>query len=304
LVRQYLVYFLTRAAQNIRENRFLTLITVAVITVSMLLFSCFLLMFHNIQAALESWGHDVQVSAYLRDSISEKQAREIMATLEQRPEVAAISYVSKAEAMESFARSLEGVSGILEDLGSNPLPASLEFRLRDDLKGTDAIERFVLAIDRPEFEDIDWSQEWVEKFYSFLNLMRWSGMVLGGLLAAASIFIISQTIRLGFFARRDEFEILELVGATPFFIRVPFVLEGFVQGLTGALAAEGLLYLGFQLLVSRIDASLQSSLGARSLRFLPSDDLILIVVGGMVLGLVGSLVSVRKVVVVHPGGDT
>lgn len=304
MVRQYLVYFLTRAAQNIRENRFLTLITVAVITVSMLLFSCFLLMFHNIQAALESWGHDVQVSAYLRDSISEKQAREIMATLEQRPEVAAISYVSKAEAMESFARSLEGVSGILEDLGSNPLPASLEFRLRDDLKGTDAIERFVLAIDRPEFEDIDWSQEWVEKFYSFLNLMRWSGMVLGGLLAAASIFIISQTIRLGFFARRDEFEILELVGATPFFIRVPFVLEGFVQGLTGALAAEGLLYLGFQLLVSRIDASLQSSLGARSLRFLPSDDLILIVVGGMVLGLVGSLVSVRKVVVVHPGGDT
>jgi len=293
---QYLTYFVIRAYNNLRENRFLSFVTIAVIAVSMLLFSTFLLMYHNISSALESWGHDVQVSAYLKDSIDPIEARQILVQIEAMTEVKKVEYVSKEEAMATFSQSLKGISGIIDDLGTNPLPASIEIELREGRRGGDAIQTFVQKINRPAFEDIDWSQEWVEKFYAFLNLLRWSGVLLGSLLAAASIFIISQTIRLGFFARKDEFEILELVGATPAFIRVPFVIEGFVQGLTGALAAEALLYIAYRTIAARLDTSLQASLGALSLEFLPPLDLLLIALAGMGLGLLGSLASIRKVV--------
>ncbi len=293
---QYIRYLVVRAFQNIRENKFLTVVTVAVITVSMLLFSSFLLLYFNLANALENWGHDVQVSIYLRDSVSETEARAIMAELETHQEVTASSYVSKEEALESFSRSLSGVAGIIDDLGTNPLPASIELTLRDDLADTAAIEAFVDSIDRQEFEDVDWSQEWVEKFYAFLDLLRWSGIVLAGLLASASVFIISQTIKLGFYARRDEFEILELVGATGLFIRIPFLIEGIVQGLTGAMAAEVLLFVAYRIVHGILDTGLQETLGAISFRFLPSSYLAGIVLGGMGLGLLGSILSVRKVV--------
>lgn len=296
MITHYLRYFLRRALQNIVENRFLTMVTVAVITVSMLLFSSFLLVYHNLQASLESWGHDVQVTAYLQDSVLEAEARVLAEDLAKRPEVKNVSYVSKDQAIESFRSSLEGVSGLLDDLGTNPLPASLEIQLKESVQGTDKIEAFVQQIRRPEFEDIDWSQEWVEKFYGFLDLMRYSGLMLGGLLAAASIFIISQTIRLGFFARRDEFEILELVGADALFIRVPFVIEGFLQGLTGALLAELLLYGAWRLIAQQIDVTLQLNVGANAFKFLPELDLLLIGLAGMGLGILGSLFSIRKVV--------
>lgn len=296
MITHYLHYFLRRALQNIVENRFLTLVTVAVITVSMLLFSSFLLVYHNLQASLESWGHDVQVTAYLQDSVLEAEARVIADDLSKRPEVAQVSYVSKEQAIESFRSSLEGVSGLLDDLGTNPLPASLEIQLKESVKGTASIEGFVKTIRRPEFEDIDWSQEWVEKFYGFLDLMRYSGLMLGGLLAAASIFIISQTIRLGFFARRDEFEILELVGADGLFIRVPFVIEGFLQGLTGALLAELLLYGAWRVIAQQVDSALKLNVGANAFKFLPELDLVLIGLAGMGLGILGSLFSIRKVV--------
>lgn len=296
MVQNYLLYFFRRAFQNIRENRFLTLVTVAVITVSMLLFSAFLLIYHNLEASLESFGHDVQVSAYLKDTVLEAEAMDMLRQLQTLPEVKEITYVSREQALESFKKSLTGVAGLIDDLGTNPLPASLEIQLTETTKGTTAIEAFVEKIKRPEFEDIDWSQEWVEKFYTFLSLMRYSGLVLGGLLGAASIFIISQTIRLGFFARRDEFEILELVGATPFFIRVPFLIEGFVQGLTGAILAESLLYVVYRIISAQIDAALQLTVGARSLHFLPTTDILFILLAGMALGLVGSFFSIRKIV--------
>lgn len=296
MYRHYLRYFVVRALQNIRENRFLTLVTVAVITVSMLLFSAFLLLYHNLEASLESWGHDVQVSAYLRPNVLEAEALSILQELEQRPEVSSVAYTSPAQALESFKGSLQGIAGLIEDLNTNPLPASLEIKLKESHQELSQVEAFVASIQRPEFEDIDWSQEWVEKFYGFLNMIRYSGLVLGGLLAAASIFIISQTIRLGFFARRDEFEILELVGATATFIRVPFVIEGFLQGLTGAVLAEAMLYVAWRFVSDQINRALQGSLGAWSLQFLPTTDLLLILLAGMSLGLLGSLLSIRKVV--------
>ena len=299
MVREYLLYFFGRAFRNIRDNRFLTLVTVTVITVSMLLFSSFLLIYYNIQNAISTWGHDVQVSCYLNDSVSEAEAEVIREEIQALDEVASVDYVSRDQALEMFSESLRGVSGILDDLGSNPLPASLEIKLKDRFQGTEEVASFVRRIERPEFEDIDWSQEWVEKFHAFIRLLRGSGIVLGALLASASVFIISQTLRLGFFARRDEFEILELVGASPMFIRVPFVIEGFIQGFTGAVAAELLLYLLWRAIGGEVNKTLQSSVGALSLRFLPGSYLAMIIVAGMTLGLLGSLASIRKVVKVR-----
>jgi len=302
LTFQYVDYLFRRALQNIVENRFLTMVTVAVITVSMLLFSAFLLVYHNLERSIETWGHDVQVSAYLLDTVTLEEAEVMRAQLLKRPEVIEVTYVSKEEALQSFSASLDGVSGNIDDLGTNPLPASLEIRLKEELGDTHAIETFVSSIVRPEFEDIDWSQDWVEKFYAFLSMLRWSGIGLGALLAAASVFIISQTIKLGFFARRDEFEILELVGATPAFIRIPFLIEGVLQGLTGALMAQAMLYLAYRTLVGAINVGLQEAVGALSVRYLPTSSQVAIALAGMGLGLLGSLLSVRKVVRVGASG--
>jgi cell division transport system permease protein len=184
---------------------------------------------------------------------------------------------------------------LLRGLPRNPLPASLEIRLKGEYQsseGARSLARKLRGI--PEVEEIQYGSDWLERFSAFMALLKGLGLGLGALLLLSTIVVISNTIRLNIFARREEIEIMRSVGATGLFIRAPFYLEGLLQGLLGAVLALAALYALFQLFLSKVYEPLRSLLGNYPVQFLSLEQMAVVALGGVVLGLFGTQVSVGR----------
>jgi cell division transport system permease protein len=276
------------------EHPFLSVATVATVSTVLLLFGAFLLVLANLSAVLDRWGKDVQISCYLRDGIREEQVFVLKAALEAQPEVSTVVYIAKDEALERFADSLEGIGPILADLDQNPLPASLELRLHPQFQEPRQVAAIAERLRRPEFEDMDWSREWVERFHGFVALLRLSGIVLGALLLLAAVFLVANTIRLAIYARRDELSIIALVGGTRWFARAPFLIEGAIHGLLGGALSLGMLLGLYRYAFVQVQDSLGMILGAGVPRFLPGSTSMLLPAAGLLVGVAGALASVLQ----------
>lgn len=283
-----------RALKGIGEHRFLAMATVGTVATVLVLMGAFLLVTTNLSGVLDRWGQDVQISCYLRDDLSDDALFALKGELEQMPEVQTVLYVSKAEALERFGESVDGMDRILADLDSNPLPASLEVRLRPEFQEPARVAEVASRLSRPEFEDMDYSQEWVERFHTFLALLRLSALVLGTLLLASAVFLVGNTIRLSIYARREELAIIQLVGGTRWFARMPFLLEGALLGATGAAVALALLPLLYRYAFLQLQASLGLLLTGDVIRFLPGWTLVGLFAAGLGVGLAGAWASVVR----------
>jgi cell division transport system permease protein len=284
-----------RALRNLADFAFTSGVSVGVVATSFLLVGVFLLILVNLSSVLDRWGRDVQVYAYFADGISEETRFTIKEEIEVRDEVAHVHYTDTDEALENFRRLIPDADSLLADLEGNPLPASLEIRLRPDLREPSRVEDFADTLQRPEFVEIDYAGEWVSRFYTFLNLLKLSAVAMGTLLALACIVIVANTIQLAIWARREEIDILRLVGASDRFIEAPFLLEGALQGLLGAGASVGLLWLVYRLLFVELQQTLGLTVGARVLSFIPPSHMGLFCAAGLLLGLMGSWLSLRRV---------
>ncbi|MCK6529947.1 permease-like cell division protein FtsX [Myxococcota bacterium] len=283
-----------RSLRNLAEFRFLNAVTVSVVAISLLLASTFALVLWNLTNVLDRWGKDVQITAYLAPGIDEVSTFRVKGELEALPEVEEVVYVDQRQAAEDFIRFLPEAADLLADLPQNPLPASLEVRLRPDLQDPSRIAAIAEGIRRSEFTEVDYSQEWVERLYTFLNLLKLSAVALGTLLAAASVFVIHNTIKLTVYARRQEIRVMRLVGATDGFIRAPFLLEGMVQGALGAGLALGLLYALHHGVFAYFQRHLGLAISPRIVLFLPGAWLAGFLAAGLLLGLAGSYLSLRR----------
>jgi len=184
---------------------------------------------------------------------------------------------------------------MLKGLPRNPLPASLEIRLKPEYRNSFGVSGLVEKLrGAKEIADLQYGSEWVERFSAFMVLFQVLGLGLGGLLLLTAIFVISNTIRLNIFARREEIEIMRLVGATGIFIRAPFYIEGILQGLLGACLALAILLVFFQLFLTKVYEPLTYLLGNFPLQFLTSRQAAELALGGLALGLLGTQVSVGR----------
>ncbi|MCP4872656.1 MAG: ABC transporter permease [Proteobacteria bacterium] len=287
-------YAVRRAFKGIVEHRFLAVATIGTVATVLILGGAFLLVITNLSGLLDRWGQDVQVSCYLREDVGDEALFAIKAEIEAMPEVISVRYVSQDEALERFGEAVDGMDRILADLDSNPLPASLEVRLRPELQQPARVADVASRLSRPEFEDMDWSQEWVERFHTFLGLLRLSALVLGTLLLAAAMFLVNTTIRLAIHSRRDELEIIQLVGGTRWFARTPFVVEGMALGGLGALVALAVLPLLYKYAFVQLQASLGMLLSMGTVEFLPVPTLLGLFVAGLAVGFVGAFTSVIR----------
>jgi len=285
---------LRRAFEGISEHRLLAFATVAAVAVVLTLAGAFALVAGNLSSVLDRWGKDVQISCYLRGDLTDESVFTIKAELEAMPEVVSVQYVSPEEALELFADAIDGMDRLLADLDGNPLPASLEVRLAPEHQKPSAVEEIARRIRRPEFEDLDWSQEWVERFHTFVSLLRLSTLVLGLLLLAAGLFIVHNTVRLAVHARRDELQIISLVGGTRLFAWAPFVIEGALLGLVGGVTSIALLWSLHRWAFLALESSLGLLLGPEVLRFLPPPAMGMLVFAGVAVGLLGALASVLR----------
>jgi cell division transport system permease protein len=288
-----LVYFLRKALENIWINPFLSLVTLSTIAISMLILGLFSLIYLNVQQSLHQMGGELQITAYLQETISSEQAEVLRSKVADWPEVEGITYISKEQALARFRSQLREYAGILEGLKENPLPASLELTLMPQYGRSGNIKELSTRLGRlPGVADVQYGRKWMAKLRVFVEVMKLVGITVGGLLLIATIFVISNTIKLTFYSRREELEIMRLVGATDFFIKAPFLIEGLLHGLGGALLAAGGLSLLILFLFSHLDLPLRLAVMAGSL---PTGQLVAGFLGlGLLLGVLGSMVSLRR----------
>lgn len=290
-------YFVRRALRNMRQSPVLCSAAVGTVAVALTILAFFAIIVLNVQKLTRHWSEDVQVVAFIDNLPEERHLQQWIAEIQGLPEVDKVAFVSRAEALKRFKKRLADDADLLAGVDPDILPASLEITLQDNSRNHAGVSAVVSRLRQNSgLSDLRYGQDWLERFESFVFLLRSAGVILGGFLLFAALFIVANTIKLTLYARRDELEIMALVGATPIFIKSPFLLEGALQGaLGGGLAVAGA-YALFQLFLQQGLNSLLLASGVERITFLPWSWQLLLVAAGLLLGLAGSLLSLRKLV--------
>jgi len=292
----FLRYVMRRTFQSMRGNLFPNLITVGIIAVSMLIFSTFTLLAFNLTNFLKIWEDKIEVVAYLKRGTPSSEVEPLLKKTRLLEGVELVRYVSPYDAMAFMETKLGRQKSLLEGIQPGVLPPSFEIQLKKEFRNSTKIGEVVAHLKKiPQFEEIQYGQEWVETFSVLVQILRLTQWILGGLLLIAVIFITSNTLQLTVSSRREEIEVMHWVGASPSFIRVPFYVEGLIQGLLGGGLAILFLLLLHQGLFLYIPPSVQVWLAKIPVLFLPPETIVWILLGGMVLGFFGSFVASMRV---------
>ena len=284
-------YFIKETYKSIRRNGFMSFASISTVAVSLLVLGMFLMIFLNTNNLAQYLENQVQISVYMQDSATDKELASVKDKLTKMPGVVKVTQVNKQQALERFKKRLGDQEQLLNSLGKeNPFPNSFEVQVDNP----DRIKVLTPQIGQlPKVETAKFGQEVVEHLFQLTKILRLGGIVLVVFLAMATLFIISNTIRLTVFARRKEVIIMKYVGATDWFIRWPFLLEGMTLGFFGAVVAFVLINSIYASLLERIHATLAF------LPLLPTSPLLLYVdlfllVAGTGIGALGSYISLRK----------
>jgi cell division transport system permease protein len=274
-------------------NRLIHAISIGTMTVSLLLFGMFMFFFVNAYHWLEGWGQSLSVSVYLQDSLDENSKKQIEAAIKNIPGAVLKEFISKEEALKELSDALGSQSGFLNDITNNPLPASFEVVFKNVHKNNFDPKRFKMDLEKlPGVAEVQFSEQWLERFAGFLAALKLVSIIIGGFLALAVLFIVTNTIKLTIYSRRDEIEIYKLVGATDWFVKVPFLLEGLMHGFISGVIALALLFAVYSF--SSIKTIDIFGLPALSLVFLNQSDLFLILLFSLSLGLIGSFIAIGR----------
>jgi cell division transport system permease protein len=288
----FLRYVMRRTFRNIKGNLFPNLSTIGIIAISILIFSAFTLISLNLSSFLKIWENKIEVVAYLKKGTPLKEVEGLLKNTRELQGVEGVKYVSPFDAMAFLESKLGSQKNLLQGIQPAVLPPSFEIQLKKDYRNSVKIKEVVLQLKQfPQFEEIQYGQEWVETFSALVHIVRLTQWILGGLFLVAIIFITSNILQLTISSRREEIEIMHLVGASPAFIRIPFYVEGFIQGLLGGGLAIFFLYLLHKGLFLYIPPSIQAWLVRIPIFFLPQWTILWILIGGMVLGFLGSCVA-------------
>lgn len=292
----FLQYVMRRTFQNMMGNLFPNLITIGIIVISMLIFSTFTLLAFNLTNFLKTWEDKIEVIAYLKRGTPSGEVEPLLKKTRVLEGVELVRYISPYDAMTFMETKLGRQKNLLEGIQPAILPPSFEIQLKKEYRNSTKIKEVVTQLRKmTQFEDIQYGQEWVETFSILVHILRLTQWILGGLLLIAIVFITSNTLQLTVSSRREEIEVMHWVGASPGFIRVPFYVEGLIQGLFGGGLAILFLFLMHQGLFLYIPPSMQTWLERIPVVFLPFETIVWILLGGMVLGFFGSFVASMRV---------
>ena len=284
-------YFIQETLRSLRRNNWMSFASVGTVAVSLFVLGVFLLLVLNMNRLASSLESQVQISVYLADGLSESARKDIASDIEALQGIEEIRYVPKEEAKERLAKRLGDQKYLLDALGEkNPLPDSFEVVL----KSPALVETAAAAITRMDgVEQAKYGQDVIEHLFAITRLIRIFGLALMVLLAGATLFIISNTIRLTVFARRKEVAIMNYVGATDWFIRWQFLLEGMVLGFVGGVLAA----IALQSFYAAMAAKIYETLAFFPL--LPQYPYMYyvsaaILLSGMGIGALGSTISLKR----------
>lgn len=291
---RFFIVSLRQAWRNMLFTWRSQMMTLFTVILSVLIFSFFYLIYFNAMNVGEKLDDSLRLVVYLEEDIPESLQEEYRARILKFDKVERIEFVSSEEAFQRFEEQLGPNSDILDGVPRNFLPPSIEVYPIRSLDTLSRISRFsqYLQSDLPALK-VEYGKEWIERFYSFIQLMRVVIFLSGSLLIMTTTFMVAHTIHLTLLSRRRELELLSLVGATNNYIRMPFLIEGMCQGFFGA----GIALVALWLLFNWINLQLAgpATIPLLSFVFLPWPILLIMVLTAVLLCATGSFVIVRRI---------
>jgi cell division transport system permease protein len=290
-----LKYFFTEASVSLWRGRHSSVLSILTIAIAIFMLGLFLLLSQHLDRMVAEWGRSAEFSVYLRDDATAMERDAIEAVLKAAPAITSVERVSKDGALARFRRDFPDLAPATAGVPENPFPASLEARLASASVDGAAMEKLAGRVGSMSgVADVRYDRRWLDRLASVGAFVRWAGFILAAVLILAAALTVTNVVRLALYARRDEVEIMELVGAPMAFIRGPFVCEGIIQGGLGAALALLLLRMGVDVARPRLAAVAAGVFDASSIQFLSMSTVSMLLAGGMLVGCLGGLVAARR----------
>lgn len=284
-------YIFSDALRSTRENMLTTALTAFTIGFSLAIFALFLFVSINLNGVISTWGDKTRVVVYVKDNAG-LDMEKFEEGLRRVQGVTSFVYISREAALKELKNELKGHESILEGVDKNLLPASFEIKLGSAYRDSGKVRGVAENLKKlPWADEVQYSQEWVEKFASLIRFIELVALVIGVFLAAATVFIVSNTVRLAVYARREEIEIMRLIGASDMYVKVPFFIEGVMQGVLGGLISFVILTAGRYLILDNVPQYFWFALNAP---FQAPVVFSALVLTGIFMGVAGSLITVGR----------
>lgn len=288
-----IILFFKRALKDFRNNRLLNLITLLTISLSILIVSAFILFFINTSEIMSFWKKGLRVMAYLKSDFPAEQRTVLWGQIKGLSGVETVRFISKETALKQLKSQMKRQASLFENLDKNPLPDALEIQLNAKSQSWERVEVLATQIEALDaVQEVEYGQRWLGRFTQIFNLFRLTGYTMCGIFFMAAVFIVANTIRLVIYSRRDEIEIMRLVGAAEHFIKIPFYFQGLMQGAAGAGIALAVLFMAYWSMASNIEQGFFS--GLFNVRFLSPLMAVLIILLSMLVGWLGSYISLKQ----------
>ncbi len=284
---------LRRAVMNLWRTPLPSLVAVLTMALALFLGAGFLSALSGARALLRAWGAEANLTLYLAQSATEAQGAALAERVRLEHAELTVALVGREEALTRLRTDMRDLASALDGISVSALPLTVELSPRGQLTSADVRKLAAQLARMPDVVDVEYGREWRDKLEELGRGLRTAGSAATALILGAAILVVANTIRLAVYARRDEIEIMKLVGATDSYVRMPFLLEGILQGLAGALIALCGLVAVHRVLLPRAQAAFAFTSGATLGPIVPAHLVALLAFGGAV-GLLGSWLAVAR----------
>lgn len=282
-----------RSVSDIKNNKFLHSITVITIMLSILIVGTFALFAYNAGELLEKWKSGIKLIVYLEDNISMSEINRTNLEISDFSEVEKVVFVSAQQGLKDLKSSMSRQKGLFENLNENPLPDSFDVFLKRKYKDIKSLE--VLAHKIEKFEsvsEVEYGKEWIGRFAKLISFARLAALCMGGVFFMVTVFIVANTIRLALYSRKDEIEIMQLVGADEKFIKAPFYIQGLIHGIAGGIGGLFILLLLFLAFSANMNQDFASFI--IKIRFISWQTGLVILLCSTIVGWLGCYISLKQ----------
>ena len=286
-------YAFEEALVSLKRSGRSALVSIGTIAIAFVTLGGFLLISVNVQDVLDRWLEAAEMSIYMHETASPDDRRELEEFLRAHGAVAAVEYVPKEQALERFRADFPELRDVAEGVGQNPFPSAIEVRLKTGPGVDETAEALAKLVgDRPGVADVRYDRRWLTRLLGIVTSARLAAAIVAGILMLGAAFTVAAVVRLSLHARRDELEIMQLVGAPFSYIRGPAVVEGLLLGGMGAAVALAAVALLYSMLSRWLGTDLAGLVGSGQLQFLGAPELAIMLLGGLGVGAAaGTLVS-------------
>jgi len=280
-----------RTLKDFTSHAFLHGITVVTIALTILIAGALLLVVENGESVISSWKNGVRIMVYLKGGAASADVEGTGHSLETMGGVAKVSFISRDEALTDLMESMEGQASLFEGLGENPLPDAYEVEVTPEAAEWERVQAMAAAMVKlPAVDEVEYGRSWLARVSRLLKMVELAGIALAGLFFIVALFIVYNTVRLALYSRRDEIEIMQLVGATGGFIKIPLYLAGVLEGAMGSILALFVLFGAYALFASGTGGGAD----AFELSFLSLGSMGGVFLYGIFVGWFGCFLSLRE----------